>query len=206
VPIPLLIWAGAAAVAAAGAAVAGWLALDAMSKAVQDKVVLVVGPRLAGKTLLHARLTTGRRSAEQLAYAEETFDFKAGEVDISSLGWKVKAIDAPTTKGADREMAEQVARADLVVFIADGSLLSDPAYRTHAESMATTLRNFPGTDSTEWALMLSHSDVREAMPSEWSHLAKLLDEADPLSCDLTEEESSGLAVARVLHRLVGGAG
>lgn len=202
--LPYLLWAGGAAVVAlvVGAVTAGW------EKSITDKSVMLVGPRLAGKTLLHTHLTSGARSKQELAgNSQENFNFVTGDVKMEGLKWRVQAVESPTTKGTQHEMAVHLASADLGVFVADASMLSHPSYRTNAESLTTALRNM-APDHVVWLLVLTHADLLDPSPDDGQaaahhlKLAKLLDDPEPLLCDLTDVESSGLAVGRVLARLV----
>lgn len=203
-PVPVLwvVFAGAAAAAAAVAA-----ALQSRTAQGASKIVVVVGPRDSGKTVMFNLLTEPSSGSPDHISTADTFTFDEREVRLEETEVTVRVVDTPTTKGLGNELRELLSDADLVVFTADASLLPDDRYRDAAESLATTYRLYE-TEKTRWQLLLTHADhVRPAgrapddlgAVEEHEKLAKVLDDEAALLCNLLDPDHAAAAVRRVVE-------
>lgn len=193
-PVPIL-WVGAGAAAVAAAVIRH-------RRRFEGKQVLVVGPRGAGKSRIHALLTKGERSLRDLGSRGETFDFIAKKVRFKDLQWRVSYVDSPSS--ADDvdtfAWADHLAGVDLVLFVVDGTRLSDEAYRAAAELLAVTCR-INAEERARWALVVSHVDRCLAEVTGYEEIARTLGEDRPLLVNLLDWESASTVVRRVVTEL-----
>jgi hypothetical protein len=193
-PLPI-VWVGAGAAAAAAA-------IYRYRRRFEGKRVLVVGPRGAGKSRIHALLTKGERSLRDLGGRGETFDFVAKKVLLKDLQWRIRYVDSPSAADDIDTFAwrDHLDGMDLVLFVVDASRLADDAYRADAELLALTCR-INGPEDAGWALVLTHGDrCLEATP-DFAEIARALQDDDPLVVNLLDWESARAVVRRVVTEL-----
>lgn len=198
-PIPVLLAGAAAATIAA--------VLYRLRNRVENKRVLILGPRGAGKSRLHRLLTRGERSLRDLGAGGETFDFVAKKVRMRDLRWHIDYVDSPSSPEEIAVFAwkEHLADLDLVVFVVDGPRLAEEDYRATAELLAVTGR-LNAAEQTRWMLVISHSDqlgeVSTAADVPGSEeLARVLGDHHPQLADLQDWASASHVVRRVVASL-----
>lgn len=194
-PVPVVL------VGVGGAAVA--TAAYRRRRRVERKRVLVVGPRDAGKSTLHALLAGGERSLNGRALRGETVGFVTKKVAMKQRGWQVSYVDSPS---AAEEIeagtwADHLADADLGLFVVDGSRLADDRYRASAELLAITCRINAG-DGTRWMLVVTHADVCPVDDvAGHEEIRRILDDPHPQFVDLRDWAMVRPVVRRVVTEL-----
>lgn len=197
-PVPVL-WVGVTAAAV------GTL-IYRLRRGVENKRVLVIGPRGAGKSRLHRLLTRGERSLRDLGVAPESFGFVTKKVRMRDLRWKLSYVDSPSSNEEIGvfDWGDHLAGMDLVVFVVDGVRLADDGYRAMAELLAITCR-LNAADDLRWMLVMSHADKLPGVSAQdlrgHHEIARVLGDHDPQFVNLQEWESAARVVRRVVANL-----